>query len=252
MLSVQMEQRVQLKFLIKLRKTFAEPYAVLKDVYGNECLNDLKRDVKRSKTIGAPDSPQCQKRAKTLRKLDRAREQSDRLSSTTTLTVNVKDDDDLPPSFIYKGCMLLDGSCINPEYTASVWLLNNRTNAATSALREGRETTEDDPRPELPSPSKTEENIEKIGKLILEDRRLSIRGLDEITGIDKECVRQIWHESFNMCEVCANMVPKLLAPEQKESRMNICADIFNNTDTNPGLLDTGLLCDDKIRKCGSG
>ncbi|CAH1118837.1 unnamed protein product [Phaedon cochleariae] len=52
---------------------------------------------------------------------DRARDESQRLSSTTTLTVNIKDDDDLPPSFIYKGCMLLDGSCINPEYTASVF-----------------------------------------------------------------------------------------------------------------------------------
>lgn len=51
---------------------------------------------------------------------DRARDPSQRLSSTTTLTVNIKDDDDLPPSFIYKNCMLLDGACINPEYTASV------------------------------------------------------------------------------------------------------------------------------------
>ncbi|KAJ8954346.1 hypothetical protein NQ318_011017 [Aromia moschata] len=34
------------------------------------------------------------------------------------------------------------------------------------------------------------------------------------------------------------MVPKLLTPEQKESRMNVCADILNNIDTDPGLLDT--------------
>ncbi|KAF7277265.1 hypothetical protein GWI33_008891, partial [Rhynchophorus ferrugineus] len=51
---------------------------------------------------------------------DKAKDESQRLSSTTTLTINIKDDDDLPPSFIYKGCMLLDGSCINPEYSASV------------------------------------------------------------------------------------------------------------------------------------
>ncbi|XP_056636781.1 cadherin-99C [Diorhabda sublineata] len=51
---------------------------------------------------------------------DRARDSSQRLSSTTTLTVNIKDDDDLPPSFIYKNCMMLDGACINPEYSASV------------------------------------------------------------------------------------------------------------------------------------
>lgn len=38
------------------------------------------------------------------------------------MTVNVRDDDDQDPSFIYKGCMLLDGACINPEYSASVSL----------------------------------------------------------------------------------------------------------------------------------
>ncbi|KAJ8937783.1 hypothetical protein NQ318_012263 [Aromia moschata] len=44
------------------------------------------------------------------------------------------------------------------------------------------------------------------------------------------------------------MVPKLLTPEQKESRMNLCADILNNIDTDPSLLDTVITCDDKIRK----
>ncbi|KAH0560924.1 Cadherin-99C [Cotesia glomerata] len=51
---------------------------------------------------------------------DRALNTFERLTSTTTLTVNIRDDDDQDPSFIYQGCMLLDGSCINPEYSASV------------------------------------------------------------------------------------------------------------------------------------
>ncbi|KAJ8946975.1 hypothetical protein NQ318_015913 [Aromia moschata] len=76
--NVQMEQQVNFKFLVKLGKTFTEAYAMLKEVYGNECLsrtqvfeylNGLKRDVKRSKTIRAPGGPQHQKRKKTLRKL---------------------------------------------------------------------------------------------------------------------------------------------------------------------------------------
>ncbi|KAJ8952298.1 hypothetical protein NQ318_007466 [Aromia moschata] len=75
------------------------------------------------------------------------------------------------------------------------------------ANKEGRETTEDDPRPGPPSTSKTDENI---GKLICEDRRLSIRGLAEITGIDKECVRQILQESKSL----RKMVPKLLTPKK--------------------------------------
>ncbi|XP_068081396.1 cadherin-99C isoform X2 [Anabrus simplex] len=53
-------------------------------------------------------------------KQDRARNVSERFSTTTTLTVNVKDDDDQDPSFIYQGCTLLNGACINPEYSASV------------------------------------------------------------------------------------------------------------------------------------
>ncbi|XP_060526708.1 cadherin-99C [Cylas formicarius] len=56
----------------------------------------------------------------TILATDKAKDETQRLTSTTTLVVNVRDDDDLPPSFIYKGCMLLDGSCINPEYSASV------------------------------------------------------------------------------------------------------------------------------------
>ncbi|KAJ8956688.1 hypothetical protein NQ318_014043 [Aromia moschata] len=82
--------------------------------------------------------------------------------------------------------------------------------------------TEDDLRPGRPSTSKTDENIEKI-------------------GIDKECVRQILHELFNMRKVCAKMMPKRLTPEQKESRMNICADILNNIDTDLRLSDTVTL-----------
>ncbi|KAJ8947912.1 hypothetical protein NQ318_005139 [Aromia moschata] len=52
--------------------------------------------------------------------------------------------------------------------------------------------------PDGPQRQKRTNTLKKIGKLIREDRRLSIRRLAEITGIDKECVRQIWHESFNL------------------------------------------------------
>ncbi|KAJ8962827.1 hypothetical protein NQ318_001227 [Aromia moschata] len=118
MLRVQVKQRVNLKFLVKLGKTLTDAYAILKEVYGDECLSRTQ---------------------------------------------------------VFE------------------WF---------KRFKEGRETTDDDPRPGLASTSKTDENLKKIGKLICEDRRLSIRGFAEITGIDKECVRQILHESFNMRKVC--------------------------------------------------
>ena len=66
------------------------------------------------------DFERTQRYLVTILASDRARNVSERFTSTTTLTVNIRDDDDQDPSFIYQGCMLLDGACINPEYSASV------------------------------------------------------------------------------------------------------------------------------------
>ncbi|KAJ8945278.1 hypothetical protein NQ318_016048 [Aromia moschata] len=77
---VQMEQRVNLKFLVKLGKTFTEAYAMLKELCGNECLSRTQRDVKRPKTIRAPDSPQRQKQTKPLKKIGKLIREDRRLS----------------------------------------------------------------------------------------------------------------------------------------------------------------------------
>ncbi|XP_049870915.1 cadherin-99C isoform X2 [Pectinophora gossypiella] len=66
------------------------------------------------------DYERTQKYLVTIVASDRARDTKRRLSSTTTLTVNVKDDDDQDPSFIYKGCTLHEGACFHPEYTSYV------------------------------------------------------------------------------------------------------------------------------------
>lgn len=66
------------------------------------------------------DYERTQRYLVTILASDRARNVSERFTSTTTLVVNIKDDDDQDPSFIYKGCMLHNAACINPEYSASV------------------------------------------------------------------------------------------------------------------------------------
>ncbi|KAJ8952916.1 hypothetical protein NQ318_006533 [Aromia moschata] len=85
MLSVQMEQRANLKFLFKLGKTFTEAYKCTgMNVYHAHTflngLNGLKRDVKRPKTIRAPDGPQRQKRTNTLKKIGKLIREDCRLS----------------------------------------------------------------------------------------------------------------------------------------------------------------------------
>jgi len=47
-----------------------------------------------------------------------------------------------------------------------------------------------------------------------------------------------------MKKVCSKMVPRLLTPEQKEIRMNICAYILQNTENDPNFLENVITCDE--------
>ena len=97
-------------------------------------------------------------------------------------------------------------------------------------FKEGREEIGDNQRHGCPSTSKIDANIEKVGEIVQQNHRLSIRAVAELINIDNETVRQILHSNFNMKRVCSKMVLKLLTPEQKEIRMNICADNLQNTE----------------------
>jgi len=76
-LSVNVEQRVNVKFLVKLGKFATEKYDLLKKVYGDECLyrtkfssglKGLKREGKILETISAPVVPAHQKQTLTSKK----------------------------------------------------------------------------------------------------------------------------------------------------------------------------------------
>ena len=64
-------------------------------------------------------------------------------------------------------------------------------------FKEGREEIGDDQRPGRPSTSKTDSNIEKVGEIVRQNRRLSIRAVAELINVDKETVGQILQNNFN-------------------------------------------------------
>ena len=78
---------------------------------------------------------------------------------------------------------------------------------------------------------------------LFEDRRLSIWEISELTNINKESVRQILHEDMGMKKVSAEVVPKILTPEQKEHRVNWCADTLENIENDPDFFLTVITCD---------
>ena len=111
-------------------------------------------------------------------------------------------------------------------------------------FKEGREEIGDDQRPSRTSTSKTDTNIEKVSEIVPQNHRLSIWAVAELINIDKETVWQILRNNFNKKKVHLKMVPWLLNPEQKEIRMNICANIIQNTENDPNFLQNVITCDE--------
>ena len=117
-LNVNVEQRVNVKFCVKVGKSATETYDLLKKVYGDECLS----------------------RTQVFERFKR--------------------------------------------------------------FKEGREEIGDVQRPGRRSTPKTNANIEKVGEIVRQNRRLSIRPGTELISIDKETVRPILYNNFNMKKKC--------------------------------------------------
>lgn len=88
----------------------------------------------------------------------------------------------------------------------------------------GRVSTADESRSGRPVDVTTSVMIEKIYKIMLEDRRFKVHEIVEIYRMSAERVRNILHDYLNMKKLCARWVPRLLTLDQKLFRKNISTD----------------------------
>ena len=86
-------------------------------------------------------------------------------------------------------------------------------------FRRGRKSVEDDPRSGRPSTSSTQENIEAVERIVMEDRRVTVDQIVDTLGISYGSVESILHEHLAMSKVSASWVPRMLTPEMKGNRM---------------------------------
>ncbi|KAL4090659.1 hypothetical protein QTP88_025453 [Uroleucon formosanum] len=96
-------------------------------------------------------------------------------------------------------------------------------------FKNGRETTEDDPRSGRPSTSRNDDVVSKICEKVRNDRRLTVRELADEAGISIGSCHEILTENLQMRRVAAKFVPRLLTLEQKENRLTICQDLKNRS-----------------------
>ena len=88
-------------------------------------------------------------------------------------------------------------------------------------FQDGREDVEDDERPGRPSTSTTDENVEKVKEMVMNDRRITIREVADDVGISIGSCHEIFSNVLGMKRVAAKFVPKLLNFEQKQRRMEV-------------------------------
>ena len=104
---------------------------------------------------------------------------------------------------------------------------------------EGREIVIDEERSEWPAKSRTEEKIANVCQILHENRRLTVRSIEEQVNIDRDTIRKILTEDLYMRKVCARMVPKELTEEQKQRRVTICQELLERQDGILGRVITG-------------
>ncbi|XP_037932807.1 protein GVQW3-like [Teleopsis dalmanni] len=77
-----------------------------------------------------------------------------------------------------------------------------------------------------PSTSNTEENVAKIKKIVLEDRRMTEREIPRDLNISNGSIHHLLHDILGMRRVAARLVKKHLEFLQKEYQKNVCEEMI--------------------------
>ena len=86
-------------------------------------------------------------------------------------------------------------------------------------FRRGREGLEDDPSSGRPASVTTQENIDPVHHMVMDDRRLTVNQIADAVAISRERVENILHQELGISKVSTRWVPRLLMLAQKHTRL---------------------------------
>ena len=104
---------------------------------------------------------------------------------------------------------------------------------------------EDNQRSRRPSINRMADNTEQMKQLVRTDCCLMMQMIAIELSISKEILWKIITKDFEICKICAKMVPKLLSDDQKEWRVIVCKDILECLETEQSLLGK-VITEDKL------
>ncbi|CAH2004492.1 unnamed protein product [Acanthoscelides obtectus] len=80
----------------------------------------------------------------------------------------------------------------------------------------------DDSRVGAPKTAVTQENVDAVRKLIIEDRHVTYREIEASLKISKTSIKKFSHEELGVRKLVSRWIPHLLTEEQKAARVNWC------------------------------
>ncbi|CAH1974438.1 unnamed protein product [Acanthoscelides obtectus] len=98
-------------------------------------------------------------------------------------------------------------------------------------FKRGRVSLSDDPRVGAPKTAVTQENVDAVRKLIIEDRHVTYREIETSLKISKTSIQTNLHKQLGVKKLVSRWKAHLLTEEQKAARVNWCQktlDRFNS------------------------
>ncbi|UYV78161.1 hypothetical protein LAZ67_16000324 [Cordylochernes scorpioides] len=118
-----------------------------------------------------------------------------------------------------------------------------RLSVVQNVLRRPRRCYEEE-LAERPSTSTTDEKINEVEKMILANRRITVREVVEDLNISIGSCHSIFINDLGMRRVAAKFVPKLLNCDQKQHRMNIANEMLDSVRDDKNLLQRVITGDE--------
>jgi len=112
-------------------------------------------------------------------------------------------------------------------------------------FRLGRESVEDEERSGRPSEGTSQENIDLVEHIVLDDRRLKVKEIAKLSNLSETTVWRIVHDHLNMSKVSARWVPSNLSAVQKQRRAQISQQFLNLCGDNPDSILSRIVTGDE-------
>lgn len=103
-------------------------------------------------------------------------------------------------------------------------------------FKKGRSLVKDLPRSGRPSTASTEENVEKVEKIVLENRHVSLREIASEVDISYGSAEHIVLDILGMRRVAAKLVPKDLNFIQKHHRKTVAEELISEAENDPTFM----------------